>query len=78
VWFLSRFAKAGLGIVPFGRTHFHRSPYTFKQTIVFRRLSSGCLTDRKNGEAPSPQAPKPTGTAVLELSHFAPKRLGGV
>jgi len=30
--FLSRLAKAGLGIVPFRRTLFHLSPYTFKQT----------------------------------------------
>jgi hypothetical protein len=37
--FLSRLAKAGLGIVPFRRTLRHLRPYTFKQAIAFRGLS---------------------------------------
>ena len=32
--FLSRLAEVGLGIVPFRRTLFHLSPYTFKQPEV--------------------------------------------
>jgi len=41
--FLSRLAKAGLGIVPFRRTLRHLRPYTFKQAIAFRGLS--CLAE---------------------------------
>src|ERR1700735_5150107 len=47
--FLSRLAKAGLGIVTFGGTRSHLSPYTFKQVVrgtLWARPIGGALWAR--------------------------------
>jgi hypothetical protein len=57
MWFLSRFSKTGLGIIPFRRTLLHFRPYTFKQpdlrifnfrlrATLFRRLGVTAPTAR--------------------------------
>ena len=59
--FLSRLAKAGLGIVPFRRTLRHLRPYTFKQAIVFCGLS--CFMARHaSAKRGSPTGPKKWGS----------------